>query len=182
MSVTTQPLTGTFVADPVHSSFQFSVRHMKISTYRASFDDVEARVVADPQGIQLTVAVRVESVSIKNPPEFREHVVYGADFFDAHNHPEITFRSQDVQLHDDGTVAVRGELTIRGTTRPVSATGTYHLPVQDPFGSIRTGVELTATVDRRDWGLDWQATLPGGGDALGNDITLSVQAELVKQS
>lgn len=182
MSVATQPLTGTFVADPVHSSFQFTVKHMKISTYRASFDDVNARVVADPQGVRLDVAVRVESVSIKNPPEFRQHVVYGADFFDAGNHPEITFRSEDVALHDDGTVAVRGELMIKGIAKPVVATGTYQPLVEDPFGSVRTGVELTATVDRREWGMGWQAPLPGGGDALGYDVTLSVHAELIKQS
>jgi polyisoprenoid-binding protein YceI len=182
MSVATQPLTGTFVADPVHSSFQFAVKHMKVATYRASFDDVNVRVVADPQGIRLDVVVRVESVSIKNPPEFREHVVNGADFFDAGNHPEITFRSENVQLHDDGTVAVAGELTIKGITKPVVATGTYQPLIEDPYGSIRTAVELTATVDRREWGMDWQAPLPGGGDALGYDVTLSVHAELVKQS
>lgn len=182
MSVATQPLTGTFVADPVHSSFQFAVRHMKVSIYRASFDDVEARVVADPQGIQLDVAVRVESVSIKNPPEFRAHVVHGPDFFDAGNHPEITFRSEDVELHDDGTVTVRGELTIKGITKPVIATGTYQPAVEDPYGMIRTAVELTATVDRRDWNMGWQAPLPGGGDALGYEVTLSVHVALIKQS
>ena len=181
MSVATQPLVGTFVADPVHSSFQFAVKHMTIATYRASFDDVDARVVADPQGIRLDVAVRVESVSIKNPPEFRAHVVHGADFFDAGNHPEITFRSDDVQLHDDGTVAVRGELTIKGLTKSVVATGTYQPLIEDPYGATRTAVELTATVDRRDWGLSWQAPLPGGGDALGYDVTLSVHVELIKQ-
>lgn len=182
MSLATQPLTGTFVADPVHSSFQFIVKHMKISTYRASFDDVDARVVADEQGIRLDVTVRVESVSIKNPPEFRGHVVYGADFFDANNHPEITFRSEDVALHDDGTAVIRGELTIKGISKPIVATGTYQPLVEDPYGSMRTGVELTATVDRRDWNMGWQAPLPGGGDALGYDVTLSVQAELIKQS
>ncbi|HEV7452020.1 MAG TPA: YceI family protein [Pseudonocardiaceae bacterium] len=181
MSVATQPLTGTFVADPVHSSFQFAVKHMKISTYRASFDDVDARVVADQQGIRLDVAVRVESISIKNPPEFRAHVVHGADFFDAGNHPEITFRSEDVQLHDDGTVAVAGELTIKGITKPVVATGTYQPLTEDPVGSIRTAVELTATVDRRDWDMGWQAPLPGGGDALGYEVTLSVHVELIRQ-
>ena len=182
MSVATQPITGTFVADPVHSSFQFAVKHMRVATYRASFDDADARVVADEQGIRLRVAVRVESISIKNPPEFRQHVVYGADFFDAGNHPEITFHSEDVQLSDDGAVTVRGDLTIKGITRLVTATGTYQPLVEDPFGSIRTAVEITATVDRREWDLSWQAPLPGGGDALGNDVTLSVHVELIKES
>jgi polyisoprenoid-binding protein YceI len=108
MSVSTQPFTGTFVADPAHSSFGFSVKHMKVASFSARFDDVDARVVADEWGIRLEGAVRVESVSIKNPPEFREHVVYGGDFFDAGNHPEITFRSSRVELGEDGSVRVRG--------------------------------------------------------------------------
>jgi polyisoprenoid-binding protein YceI len=180
MSVTTQPITGTFVADPVHSSFQFAIKH--VATYRASFNDVDARVVASEQGIQLDVAVRVESISIKNPPEFRQHVVYGAEFFDATNYPEITFHSEDVQLSGNGTLVTRGELTIKGITKPVIATGSYQPPVEDPFGSVRTAAEITATVDRREWGLDWQAQLPNGGDALGNEVTLSVNVELIKES
>ncbi len=180
MSITTQPITGTFVADPVHSSFQFAIKHL--ATYRASFDDVDARVVAGEQGIRLDVTVRVESISIKNPPEFRQHVVYGDEFFDAENHPEITFRSEDVQLNDDGTVVVHGELTIKGITKPVTAKGSYQPPVEDPFGSVCTAVEITATVDRREWGLNWQAQMPNGSDALGNDVTLSVNVELIKES
>ncbi|MGH3768663.1 MAG: YceI family protein [Pseudonocardiaceae bacterium] len=181
MSVVTQPLTGTFVADPVHSSFQFAVKHMKIATYRASFDNVQARVVADEQGIRLDVTAPVDSISIKYPPEFREHVVNGADFFDAGNHPTITFSAGDVRLENDNTVTVRGELTIKGIARPVVATGTYQPLTEDPFGSMRTAVELTATVDRRDWDMGWQAPLPGGGDALGYQVELSVHAELIKE-
>ena len=182
MSVTTQPFTGTFVADPAHSSFVFTVKHMKVASFSARFGEVEARVVADERRVRFEGAARVESVSIKNPPEFREHVVYGGEFFDARNHPEVNFRSDDVRLGDDGTVAVRGELTIRGVTRPFVATGTYQPPVEDPYGSIRTAVELDATVDRRDWGMDWQMLLPDGGDVLGYDVRLSMNVEFIKES
>lgn len=125
--------------------------------------------------------VAVESLSIRNPPEFREHVLNGADFFDASNFPEVTFSSGDVELADDGTFRGQGELTIKGITKPIVATGTYRDLVEDPWGSQRTAIELTAIVDRRDWGLDWQAPLPNCGDALGYDITLSAHIELVKQ-
>ncbi len=182
MSVSTQPFTGTFVADPAHSSFVFTVKHMKVASFSAWFDDVDARVVADERGIRLEGAARVESVSIKIPPEFREHVVYGDDFFDAGNHPEVTFRSDDVRLGEDGTVSVRGELTIRGITKPFVAAGTYQPPVEDPYGSIRTAVELNTTVDRRDWGMNWQAPLPKGGDVLGYDVQLSMNVEFIKES
>jgi hypothetical protein len=95
MAVTTHPLTGVFEADRTHSSFQFAVRHMKVSTFRASFGDVDARLIADASEPRLEGTARVESISIADPPEFREHVVRSADFFDADNHPEILFRARD---------------------------------------------------------------------------------------
>jgi polyisoprenoid-binding protein YceI len=182
MSIATQPFTGTFTVDPVHSTFAFTVTHMRVSTFRASFDDVTAQVVADEHGIRLEGSVRVDSVSIRTPAEFRQHVVYGSDFFDADNHPQITFRSTDVRLDEDGTAVVTAELTIKGMTKPVTLTGTYQPPTADPFGGTRAGIDLSATVDRRDWDLSWQAPLPGGGIALGTDVKLSAQIELVKQA
>ncbi len=181
MPVATQPLTGVFNADPSHSSFLFAIRHMKVASYRASFSDVDARLTADDSGVRLEGAARAESISITKPPEFREHVVNGADFLDATNHPEIRFNSEDVRLGDDGTVTVNGELVIRGNARPISATGTYQPPVDDPYGAVRTAVELKATLDRRDWGIDWNAQLPNGGDVLGNEVELTVHLELIKE-
>ena len=182
MAVTTNPLTGVFDADRTHSSVQFAVKHMKVSTFRASFSDVDARVIANEKPIRLEGAARVESISIADPPEFREHVVRGADFFDADNHPEIAFRSDRVALNDNGAVTVEGELTIKGITRPATATGTYQPAVEDPYGSVRAALELRAVVDRRNWGLSWQLPLPDGTDGLGWDVELSIHLELVKQS
>lgn len=179
---TTQPLAGTFVADPIHSTLQFAIKHMGVSTFRASFDDLDARVVADEDHVHLEGAVRAESISIRQPPEFRDHVVYGNDFFDAHNHPEITFRSADVRLDGDGTVSGGGELVIKGIARPITARGTYQAPVEDPFGSERAALEISATVDRREWAMDWQAPLPKGGDALGYDVELTAHIELVRDA
>lgn len=182
MTVATQPFTGTFVADPAHSSFQFAVKHMKVTTFRATFDDVDARVIADAQGIRLRGTARVESVSIKSPPEFREHVVNSGEFFDARNHPEITFAADDMVFDQDGTVAVNGMLTIKGITKPFTASGTYQPLVEDPYGSVRSAIELSATVDRRHWDISWQAPLPKGGDVLGYEVALSAHVELVKES
>ena len=181
MEVTTDPLTGVFEADRTHSSFQFAVRHMKVSTFRASFGDVNARLIADERQLRLEGAARVESISIADPPEFREHVVRGADFFDADHHPEILFRSERVNLAENGTATVEGELTIKGISRPITATGTYERPVQDPFGLLRAALDLRAVLDRRDWGMNWQQPLPGGADVLGWDVELTVQLELVKR-
>jgi polyisoprenoid-binding protein YceI len=144
MAVTTNPLTGVFDADRTHSSFQFAVRHMKVATFRASFRDVDARLIADASELRLEGAARVESISIADPPEFREHVVRGADFFDADNHPEILFRSERVDLTENGAATVEGELTIKGLSRPITATGTWERPVEDTFGSLRAALELRA--------------------------------------
>lgn len=181
MAVTTDPLTGVFDADRTHSSFQFAVRHMTVSTFRGSFGDVDARLIADASGLRLEGRARVESISIAEPPAFREHVVRGTDFFDADNHPEILFRSERVELAENGTATVEGELTIKGLSRPLTATGTYQRPVEDPFGSLRAGLELRTVLNRRHWGLSWQQPLPDGTEVVGWDVELTVQLELVKQ-
>lgn len=182
MSTATQQLHGTYVSDPAHSSFQFSIKHMSVSSFRAGFSDVDARLAGDDGGFTLEGQARVESISITNPPPFREHVINGADFFDASKHPEIAFRSSDVQLGEDGTVSVAGELQIKGISRPLTATGSFQEPVEDPYGSLRTAIELNATVDRRDWGMDWQMALPKGGDALGYEVELTIHLELTKEA
>ncbi len=181
MTTATQEFTGTYTADPVHSSFQFAVQHMQLASFRAAFGDVEARLEGGDSGISLEGRARVASVSITNPPEFREHVVNGEDFFDAGSHPEIVFRSTRVELAEDGGVEVEGELEIKGIVRPVSATGNYQPPVEDPFGSSRAAIELHTVVDRRDWGMNWQMPLPAGGEALGYQVELTVHLQLVKQ-
>lgn len=181
MAVATQQFAGTFVADPNHSSFLFAVKHMKVSTFRATFGGADARLTGDDSGLSLEGRARVESVSIANPPELREHVVNGDEFFDATNHPEISFRSTRVELAEDGGAEVEGELEIKGISRPVTARGTYQPPVDDPYGSVRTAIELAATVDRRDWGMNWQMPLPDGDDVLGYEVDLTVHLELIKQ-
>jgi polyisoprenoid-binding protein YceI len=173
------PFAGSFTADPAHSSFQAQLRHMGVGSFRTGFDDVQARLEAGPEGPRLTGRARVDSITIRHPPEFRAHVVDGAEFVDGSNHPEITFESRRLQFSGDGTVAVDGLLTMRGIERPITATGTYHAPVQDIYGGRRAALDLEAEIDRRDWGMAFQAQLPRGGDALSWTVQLSVHLELV---
>lgn len=182
MTVTAQPYTGTFVVDAAHSSFLFAVTHMKIARFSATFHDFNGRLIADEQGVRLEGAARVESISITRPPEFRESVVNGADFFDARNYPEIAIRADDLQFNADGTVVARGELTIKDVSKEVIASGAYQPLVEDPFGAVRGAIELHATVDRRDWKMNWQAPLPKGGNVLGYDVELMAYLELIKES
>ncbi|MEA2363371.1 MAG: hypothetical protein QOD71_2516 [Thermoleophilaceae bacterium] len=177
MTTAVQPFAGTFQADPVHSSFGFAVRYAGAGKFRGTLDDVSASLTAGDDGLVLEGAARVESISVKDPAQFRAHVL-GADFFDAENHPEVTFRSSSIELGEDGTARLDGELTIAGTTRPVAIAGTWTEPVAAAGGGVRAGLELATVIDRRDFGFEWQMELPGGGDALGYDVTLDVDLAL----
>jgi polyisoprenoid-binding protein YceI len=172
-----QPLAGTYHADPIHSSFAFAVRYMGVATFRGTLGDVEATLVAGPDGVALEGVAQVESISIHTPQQFRDHVL-SADFFDAVEHPQVAFRSTRVELADDGRARVDGALTIKGTTVAVRAEGEW-APETDVLGGRKGGLTLAATVDRTPFGLSWNADLPGGGKALANDVTLTVELALV---
>ena len=176
MSTTSTPIAGTFAADPVHSSFGFAVRYQGVSLYRGTLDDVTATLA----GGRLEGSAKAESISIRTPEQFRAHVL-GPEFFDAANHPDVRFTSSDLDLRDDGTAAVAGELTIKGITHPVQATGTWTAPAADAFGGTRAHLQLEASVDRSEYEMTWNAPLPSGGQALGNDVTLTVDLALVAQ-
>ncbi len=173
------PFTGSFTADPAHSSFQAQLRHMGVGSFRTGFDDVQARLETGPDGPRLTGRARVDSITITRPPEFRAHVVEGEDFFDVHNHPYIAFESQRLHFADDGTVTLDGLLTVRGIERPITATGAYLGPIEDIYGGRRAALDLEAEIDRRDWGMAFQAQLPRGGDVLSWAVRLSAHLELI---
>jgi len=174
---TATKLSGTYTADPVHSSFAFSVRYQGVSLFKGSLDEVDAKLVDG----KLEGSAKVESISIRTPEQFRAHVL-SAEFFDAENHPEVIFTSSDVDLSDDGTVTVEGELTIKGITRPVTATGTWIAPEGDAFGNTRGHLNLEAQIDRTEFDMNWNAPLPSGGKALANEVTLTVELSLVEQA
>ena len=179
MTTAALPFTGTYTADPDHSSFQAQLRHMGVGTFRTGFEDVQARLEITDDGPRLTGRARVASITIKRPAEFRAHIVDGADFFDAARYPHIDFASTRLDLIEDGAVALDGVLTMRGRDRPVAATGTFVAPIDDLYGGRRAALDLAAVIDRRDWGFDFQAQLPGGGDVLSWDVALSIHLELV---
>jgi polyisoprenoid-binding protein YceI len=179
MTTAVQPFAGTYHADPVHSSFGFAVEYSGTGKFRGTLDDVTASLTAGEDGLSLEGAARVESISIRQPEMFRAHVL-GPEFFDADNHPEVTFKSTRVELSEDGTARIDGELTIAGTTRPVAAAGTWSEPVPAAGGGLRAGLEVATVIDRREFGFEWQMELPNGGIALAYDVTLEVNLLLTK--
>ena len=164
---------GTYQLDPVHSTFGFAVKHNGVSTFRGNFEDVDASL---DDGVLVGTA-RVESVKTAIP-DLHSHLV-SPEFFNADETPTVTFRSTEIRIAEDGSAEVDGDLTIRGVTKPVTATGTFATGV-GMSGAEVAGIELEATIDRRQYGLNWQAPLPSGGDAVAWDVVLQVHLELVK--
>jgi polyisoprenoid-binding protein YceI len=175
---TTVPAGTTWTADPVHSTAGFAVKHMVVSTFRGRFEDFDATLTAAEDGtLRLDGRVRADLIAVKD--ENLAAYLRAADFFDTDRHPEITFASTLVRA-EDGELVVDGELTIKGHTRPLRARGTLTEPLETLGGYVKVGLELEATVDRREYGLDWNAPLPKGGFALDNDVRLQVSLELLQ--
>ena len=158
--------TGTWSADPVHSHVSFQIAYAGTNTFRGGFRDFAA-TVAD--GV-LTGSARVASVDVRDE-QLNGHL-QTPDFFDAAQFPEITFRTTDLES---------GELTIKGVTRPVAISATVSEPNVDPFGRERVGITLEATVDRNEFGVSWNAPNQGGGNYLGDTVTITAELALVKQ-
>jgi len=173
MAVATAVPTGTWTADTIHSSIGFEVEHM-VSAFRGHFEDYDARLVDG----RLVGTVRVPSIKVYD--ENLEAHLQSPEFFDAELHPELRFESRELAVDDDGNATLEGDLTIRGVTKPVTGRGRYVYVEADMAGGERIGLSLEATVDRREFDLNWNAPLPKGGFALGNDVTLKVGLELVK--
>lgn len=171
--------TGTWKLDTVHSNAGFSVRHMVVSTFRGRFEDVAASLEVGDDGATLTGVVKVDSIEVRD--ETLAAHLRSPDFFDAEAHPEIRFDSLSV-VQDGTGLLIEGDLTVRGVTRRVTGRGTSTGPQADPYGGTRLGITLEAVVDRRDYGLEWNAELPKGGYALGNDVTLTVDLEFVEEA
>jgi polyisoprenoid-binding protein YceI len=175
MSATTieQVRAGTWKLDPVHSTSGFLVTHDGVSKFRGQFEHVEATL---KDGVLIGTA-QVASVKTANP-QLKESLM-SPDFFNVAETPAITFRSTDIRVADDGTAEVDGELTIRGVTKRVTAKGNVARGENINDGDV-VGFDLDATIDRRDYGLGWQAQLPRGGDAVGWTVTLEAHLELAK--
>jgi polyisoprenoid-binding protein YceI len=170
--------TGTWQSDPVHSHVGFAVKHV-VGTFRGSFGEFAA-TLSDASGKpRLEGHVPVKSVQVKD--ENLESHLLSPEFFDAEQTPEISFDSTAIEV-EDGQVVIDGDLTIRGSTSQVVARGEINGPAPGPADSERLGLDLEAKVDRHDYGLDWQMDLPGGGKALGDEVTLTVHLELVRES
>jgi polyisoprenoid-binding protein YceI len=179
MSTTTQQETavpaGTWVTDPVHSSFGFSVKHMMVATFRGSLTDFDATLTGAEDGTRLVATGRVASV-VTQDDNLTGHL-QSPDFFDAERHPEVRYEASEI-LRDGEDLTVRGTLTLKGVSRDLELRGTLVGPVTGLGDQERIGVELEGAIDRTDYGLVWNAPLPGGGVAVGDVVRLRAELEM----
>jgi polyisoprenoid-binding protein YceI len=167
---------GTWAVDPVHSSLIFAVRHNGVTTFRSGFERYEARLTGGEKP-QMEGTVEVESIQIDE--EMLKGHLLSPEFFDVQRFPQLRFASSELSVGEDGSLRVRGSLEIHGKTREVEASGRFAQLGEDAVGKARVGLSIEAAVDRRDFGLDWQAELPSGGEVLDYAVTISVDLELV---
>jgi polyisoprenoid-binding protein YceI len=167
---------GTWVVDPVHSSVNFAVQHNGVTTFRSGFERYEARL-AGGEDARLEGTVDVDSIQIDE--EMLKGHLLSPEFFDVQRFPRLRFTSSEFAVDEGGSLRVRGELEIRGEKREVEASGRFAQLGEDASGKARVGLSIESTVDRRDFGLDWQAELPSGGEVLDYAVTISVDLELV---
>ena len=171
--------TGTYVVDPVHSSIGFAVVHNGVSTFRSGFDAYEAEI-SGGESPRLSGTVDVAGIDI-DEPQLKGHLL-SPEFFDAERYPQLRFESSALEIADDGSATIRGELEIRGEVREVEASGRLVQLGADLVGQARVGLSLEASVDRRSFGLDWQAELPSGGEVLDYEVSIAVELELVEEA
>ena len=181
---TTQAAVGstTWKIDPAHTTVEFSAKHLMITTVKGRFSDVEGEIVisdADPS--KSSVSATLKSVSIDTRTSQRDDHLRSADFLDAANYPEITFRSTRI-TGDKSEFKVTGNLTIRGVTREVTLDVTNEGSTKDPWGGDRIAFSATTKIDRRDFGLTWNQAIEAGGVLVGNDVKISIDVQAVKQA
>ncbi|MFN8521372.1 MAG: YceI family protein [Chloroflexota bacterium] len=172
-------VAGTWKLDPIHTHIGFSAKHMMVAKVRGRFTEFEGTIVTAPDPLASTAVVTIQASSIDTNQEFRDNHIRSADFFDADNHPTITFALHRLRPHDDG-FAVEGELTMRGITKPITLTMDTPAIAPTGDGSTKAGFSMTGDIDRHAWGVSYDGPIPGGGTMIGSrvQLVLDVEADL----
>jgi polyisoprenoid-binding protein YceI len=178
-TINQQVPAGTWTLDTVHSSIGFGITHSGIATFRSSFGDYSATLTGGEQP-RLEGAVEVASIDIEEE-QFKGHLM-SPEFFDVENHPQLKFSSSELAVDDDGRVRLSGELEIRGQTHTVNAVGRFARVGAYLDGKERVGFSVEAALDRRDFGLNWNADLPSGGQALEYEVAINVELQFVAEA
>jgi polyisoprenoid-binding protein YceI len=184
LSLPAAAATSTWQIDPAHSAAQFAVKHLAISTVRGAFTSVKGTVQFDDKDItksSVDVTIDVNSVDTRQPD--RDKDLRSDHFFDAEHFPTITFKSKRVEQPSPGKLKITGDLTIHGITKEVvlDVDGPT-APVKDPWGNQRMAISATTKINRQDFGVKWNATMDNGGVVVGDDVSITIDAEMVAKA
>jgi polyisoprenoid-binding protein YceI len=182
MSTAVQSQTSTWNIDPRHSTADFKVKHMMISNVKGRFSGFQGVLVLDEADVTKSrVEVSLDATSVNTDEPKRDTHLKSADFFHVEKFPELSFKSTRIARAADGELAVTGDLTVHGVTRSVVfAVEGPSAPAKDPWGSMRVGLSATAKINRRDFGLTWNAALETGGILVGDDVTITLDVQFIK--
>lgn len=175
--------TTKWSLDPTHSEIGFKIKHLMISNVSGNFNSFDVEV--ETNGDNFTNAIitaNIDVASINTNNEQRDAHLRAADFFESEKYPYIIFKSTNIEQIDDDTFTVYGELTIKETVKPVRLSVEYSGIAKDPWGNVKAGFSLTSKLNRKDWGINYNAVLEAGGLMLGEELKLVSEIQLVKQA
>jgi polyisoprenoid-binding protein YceI len=179
-------ITGDYTLDVSHTRLGFSARHAMVTTVRGQFQDYTGHAhidTANPAASKVELTIQTGSIDTGNPDR-NGHLV-SPDFFDVENNPEITFVSTEVERHSDSgetTWVITGDLTIKGVTKPVTIEFEQTGSAKDPFGNLRVGFEGGTVINRKDWGLTWNAALETGGVLVSERVKLDFDISAIQSA
>ena len=187
MTTTTAPalteLTGTYTLDPAHSRIGFVARHAMVTKVRGAFNEFEGTATLDganPASSRAQVTINAASIDTRNAQ--RDEHLRSNDFLAMADYPQITFTSTGARQVDDTTFELAGDLTIKGVTNPVTIPFTFEGAARDPFGNQRVGFEGSVTINRKDYGITWNAALETGGVLVSDKVTLEFEVSAIKNA
>lgn len=175
--------TTKWSLDPIHSEIGFKIKHLMISNVSGNFNkfDVEAETTGDDFA-NATVTAKIDAASINTNNVQRDEHLRAADFFEAEKYPNIIFTSTKVERAGDDTFNLYGNLTIKETTKPVKLSVEYSGIAKDPWGNVKAGFTINGKINRKDFGISYNAVLETGGVMLGEELKLNGEIQLVKQA
>ena len=179
---TTSAATTTWKLDPAHSQAEFKVKHMMISNVKGSFSGLSGTLTentADATLSSIEASIQINTINTGDPQ--RDAHLKSADFFDVEKYPTMTFKSTQVKPNGDGGYNVTGDLTLHGQTRQQTfVVDGPSDPAKDPWGNTRIGLSATAKINRKDYGLNWNAALETGGILVGEDVYITIEVQFIK--
>ena len=174
-------ISGTYNLDPAHSSIGFTVRHAMVTKVRGEFTDFEASLTVAENPSESTASATVRTASLDTRNEERDAHVRSEDFFAVEQYPEMTFTATSFDIDAAGNGTVTGDLTIKATTKPVTFDVETFGVEEDPFGNTRIGFEASTTINRTEYGIDFQAPLNSGGMLVGEKVGIEIEGSAIKQ-